>query len=245
MSELTLGPSIAFHTVLVDLGGTLIDFFGNGTAAQMVPPSLSSVRDELFGRDPAGPPLSELEDRWSHQKRDPMDLMARPLEDRLSYVFKIDLRDQAAIERACRAFMLPTFDQARLFEDALPFLRMLKDRDLRTVLVSNTAWGSPPHLWREQLARHGIASYLDRTVFCRDVGWRKPHPRIFEHALAQAGAPPSDCLFVGDDPVWDVEGPKRMGMATVLLDRRMEWVGQGFDRITGLNDIAEKGLLDR
>ncbi len=242
MPKLTFGPSMATRTVLVDLGGTLIDFFGNGTAAQMVLPSLRSVRDELL-EDVARSSLSELEERWSHQKRDPWDLMAWPLEGRLSHVFKIDPKDQAMIERACRAFMRPTFDGARLFEDALPFLRMLKARDLRTVLVSNTAWGSPAHLWREQLVRHRIAPYLDRTVFCRDVGWRKPHPLIFEQAMA--GVPPSNCLFVGDDPVWDVEGPTRMGMAAVLLDRRMEWVGQGFDRITGLDNIFERGLLDR
>lgn len=39
---------MALRAVLVDLGGTLIDFFGNGTAAQMVPRSLASVRKELF-----------------------------------------------------------------------------------------------------------------------------------------------------------------------------------------------------
>jgi putative hydrolase of the HAD superfamily len=236
---------MALRTVMIDLGGTLIDFFGNGTAAHMVPASLASVHNVLVGSDPTAPSLIELERRWSQQKRDPMDLVARPLEDRLSYVFRIEPRDSVAIERACRAFMRPSFDGARLFEDALPFLQQLRARDLRAVLVSNTAWGSPAHLWREELARHKLAPYLDGTVFCRDVGWRKPHPRIFEFALAQADALPSECLFVGDDPIWDVDGPARLGMTAVLLDRRMEWVGQRYDRITGLNDIVERGMLDR
>jgi putative hydrolase of the HAD superfamily len=236
---------MAIRAVLVDLGGTLIDFFGNGTAAQMVPCSLAAVRKELFDRSSAAPSLPELEDRWCRQKRDPEDLRAHPLEDRLSRVFGIDPGDHEAIERACRAFMRPSFDQARRFEDSLPFLRMLRARGLRTILVSNTAWGSPPHLWREELVRHEIAPYLDKTVFCRDAGWRKPHPRIFEVALAQAEAAPSECFFVGDDPVWDVEAPAGLGMTTVLLDRRMEWVGQGLDRVTGLGDIVERGMLDR
>jgi putative hydrolase of the HAD superfamily len=242
---LTFGPPMAIRTVLLDLGGTLIDFFGNGTAAQMIPPSLLSVREELFGRSSAAPSLPDLEERWAHQKRDPQDLMARPLEDRLSYVFRIDPQDGVAIEGACRAFMRPTFDRARLFEDALPFLKVLRARDLRTILVSNTTWGSPAHLWRKELARHGLAPFLDATVFCRDVGWRKPHPLIFEHAMAQADALAADCIFVGDDPVWDVEGSARKGMTSVLLDRRMEWVGQQYDRITCLNDIIERGMLDR
>lgn len=160
-------------------------------------------------------------------------------------MFDIGPGDHGAIERACRAFMRPSFDQARRYEDSLPFLRMLRARGLRTILVSNTAWGSPPHLWREELVRHEIAPYLDKTVFCRDAGWRKPHPRIFAVALARVEASPSECFFVGDDPLWDVEAPASMGMTSVLLDRRMEWVGQGLDRVTVLSDIVERGMLDR
>ncbi len=244
MSVMTINVSMAIRTVLVDLGGTLIDFFGTGNAAQMVPISLRAVRNELFVRDSTTPSLAELEDRWSYRKRDPTDLMVLPLEDRLAFVFKIEPHDHAALERAGRAFMRPLFVQARLFEDAVPFLQNLRSRDLRVVLVSNTTWGSPAHLWREELIRHKLDGYFDGTVFCRDVGWRKPDPRIFQFALAKAGARPSECLFVGDDPVWDVEGPSRLGMTSVLLDRRLEWAGQRFERITNLNDIVEQGMLD-
>lgn len=235
---------MVIRAVLVDLGGTLIDFFGNGNAAQMVPTSLRSVRDEMFNRTTVAPSIAELEDRWSHQQRDPSDLMVRPLEDRLSYVFGIEPEDTAALESASRAFMRPLFDQARLFDDARPFLHTLRARGLTIILVSNTSWGSPAHLWKAELERHGLDHCLDGTVFCRDVGWRKPDRRIFEHALAKAGVPASECLFVGDDPVWDVEGPTRMGMAAVLLDRRMEWAGQRFDRVVCLNGIIERGMLD-
>jgi putative hydrolase of the HAD superfamily len=100
-------------------------------------------------------------------------------------------------------------------------------------------------LWREELSRHGLDVLLDETVFCRDVGWRKPDPRIFSQALSKAGVPPAECLFIGDDPVWDVEGPLRMGIPAVLLDRRNEWIGQGFERVTGLGEIVDRGLLDR
>jgi putative hydrolase of the HAD superfamily len=140
--------------------------------------------------------------------------------------------------------MHPLHSQARLFEDALPFLRELRERQMRSVLVSNTTWGSPAYLWREELARHGLAQHLDDAVFCRDVGWRKPDARIFTYALTKAATDPSQCLFVGDDPVWDVEGPQRMGIPAVLLDRRMEWSGQRYYRVTCLGEIIERGLLD-
>jgi putative hydrolase of the HAD superfamily len=232
------------RTVLIDLGGTLVDFFGQSNAALMVPIALRSAADGLVR---AGRPVLEqtaLEERWSQQKRDPSDLMARPLEDRLSVVFDIDPRDSRTMELACRAFMHPLHYRARLFEDALPFLGELRSRHVRAVLVSNTTWGSPAYLWREQLIRHGLDSYLDDTVFCRDVGWRKPDPRIFTCALSKAAARPSECLFVGDDPVWDVDGPRKMGIPAVLLDRRAEWVGQCYDRVACLHEIIEDGMLD-
>jgi hypothetical protein len=49
---------------------------------------------------------------------------------------------------------------------------------------------------------------------------------------------------VGDDPVWDVDGPQRMSIPAVLLDRRMEWTGQRYDRITCLGEMIERGMLD-
>lgn len=64
------------------------------------------------------------------------------------------------------------------------------------------------------------ADYLelvDETVFCVDVGWRKPAPQIFEHTLARLGVAAYRALFVGDDLRWDVEGARRSGIAPVLL----------------------------
>ena len=50
------------------------------------------------------------------------------------------------------------------------------------------------------------------------VGWRKPHPVIFEQALADMGLAPSECLFVGDRPDIDVVGAKGIGMAAAWLN---------------------------
>jgi putative hydrolase of the HAD superfamily len=57
------------------------------------------------------------------------------------------------------------------------------------------------------------------VVFCRDTGWRKPAPPVFELVLDRLGVAAGDCLFVGDDPRWDIVGPERLGMPAVLIDR--------------------------
>jgi putative hydrolase of the HAD superfamily len=231
------------RAVLIDLGGTLVDFFGQMGHAPMLPLALRSLSNELVSRGHIVPPPYIQETRWDSMKRDPSDLRVKLLEDRLANIFDLDLSDQKTMDIACRAFMRPVYEQARLFEDALPFLNELRTEGFRTVLVSNTTWGSPAYLWREELDRYGLTSLLDRTVFCRDVGWRKPDRRIFDYAADQAGCSTQECIFIGDDPVWDIEGPTKLGMKALLVDRRMEWVGQGYKRTTNLNEILEKELL--
>ncbi len=92
----------------------------------------------------------------------------------------------------------------------MPTIQKLKTLGFRVRAVSNTTWGSPAYLWREEIRRLGLDKYLDRLFFCRDVGWRKPAKPIFMYALRELGVDPSRCLFVGDDPRWNLRGPERM-----------------------------------
>ena len=92
-------------------------------------------------------------------------------------------------------------------------LDALRDRGLRIGLVSNAF--DPGWLLREDLARMGIAERLDVAVFSSEVGKRKPHPAIYEAALAPLGIEPERALFVGDRLYEDVRGPRELGMTTV------------------------------
>ncbi|MGD8624784.1 MAG: HAD family hydrolase [Anaerolineae bacterium] len=110
--------------------------------------------------------------------------------------------------------------RGRPYDDVRPVLRRLRAEGVRAAIVSNTPWGSPGDLWREELARLGLAEEVDLAVFCTDVGWRKPAAAIFEYTLARLDARPADCFFVGDNPRWDVAGPRAVGIEAVLLDRQ-------------------------
>ncbi len=47
----------------------------------------------------------------------------------------------------------------------------------------------------------------------------KPHPSIFESALAQVGVAPADAVMVGDSLAHDIEGARQLGMRAVLVSR--------------------------
>lgn len=229
------------RVLLVDLGGTLVDFFGHTSPGTILPLALASAREVLADGGKETPTLAVLEARWRMSgAQSPNDPVVRPLEDRLARTFDLREDETSLLPAACRSFMAPLFGQARVFEDSLPFLDALRALGLEAVIVSNTTWGSPAVLWREQLVRMGIASRVRGAVFCRDVGYRKPDPHVYARALEVADARPEECLFVGDNPVWDVDGPRKAGIPAVLLDRRVEHVGQGFDRIINLTELVER-----
>src|SRR5919198_1393789 len=64
-------------------------------------------------------------------------------------------------------------------------LEALRERGLKLGLVSNAI--DPPWLLHRDLEQLGVAERLDVAVFSSEVGWRKPHPAIFEAALSRLG----------------------------------------------------------
>jgi len=208
-------------TILFDLGQTLVQYYSRSDIPQVLKKSVSSVYAFLRSKGRAAISDNDLWQRVGRENGEAVDYLVRPLEDRLARIFELAGKPSSdeLIQKACRYFMKPIFACGQLYEDTLPTLSRLKKQRYKTALVSNTPWGSPAHLWREEIQRLGIAQYLDVVVFCRDAGWRKPAPHIFTYALHKLQVPAEQCFFVGDNPVWDVQGPQAVGIDAVLIDR--------------------------
>ena len=97
---------------------------------------------------------------------------------------------------------------------AQALLSSLRSRGLKTGLVANS-WPDPARLLRGDVEAFGLADQFDTMVFSEEVGFRKPQPEIFLHALGQLGVEPENAMFVGDRLDTDVQGAARVGMATV------------------------------
>ena len=123
------------------------------------------------------------------------------------------------VEYMSRAFMGPIFATARRYDDTLDALASWRRRGYRIGILSNAPWGTPPWAWHEELERHGLAERCDLALFCGDVGWRKPALPLFRAALNHFACRAEDCVFVGDDPRWDVYGARRAGITPLLIDR--------------------------
>jgi putative hydrolase of the HAD superfamily len=94
-------------------------------------------------------------------------------------------------------------------------LRRLKEAGLRLGIVCDVGM-TPSTTLRLQLERHGILELFDHWSFSDDVGWYKPAPEIFRHALdGLGGVDPSRAAHVGDLRRTDVAGARAMGMLPV------------------------------
>jgi HAD superfamily hydrolase (TIGR01509 family) len=99
--------------------------------------------------------------------------------------------------------------------DALATLAALRGRGLRTAIVSNAPF--PPEMMRRQMGGLGFLEAVDAVVLSAEVGRRKPAPEIYLAGLRALGVAASDALYVGDRLLEDYEGPRRVGMAALLV----------------------------
>jgi FMN hydrolase / 5-amino-6-(5-phospho-D-ribitylamino)uracil phosphatase len=101
---------------------------------------------------------------------------------------------------------------------ARPVLRELKDRGLKTGLLSNTHW--PRALHERWLHEAGLLELLDARVYTSDLSHMKPHPEAFRAVLDAVGIAAHEAVFVGDRPRDDISGAQGVGMRAVLLTGR-------------------------
>ena len=228
------------NTALFDLGGTLAQYFERSEFPDILEQAITEVQNYLR---PKGLLHISPEAMWRRvrdEDHEARDYRVRPLEERLARIFQLDdsLQPRSLIMAMCRCFMKPIFATGRRYEDTLPALQKLRSGGFKTAIVSNTPWGSPAVLWREEIERLGLSEWVDVVVFCRDVGWRKPARQIFEFTLEKLQARPQHCIFVGDDPRWDLGGPKAVGIEAVLIDRRGAMQDAGGGVIKNLYELA-------
>jgi putative hydrolase of the HAD superfamily len=102
---------------------------------------------------------------------------------------------------------------------ALDVLTALKDRGIKTGLLSNTHWPRAVH--EHWLEKDGLLDLLDVRLYTSEMAHMKPHAEAFRALLDAVGVDdPSTAVFVGDRPRDDIAGAQAVGMRGVLLAGR-------------------------
>lgn len=108
------------------------------------------------------------------------------------------------------------------FPDVPSGLQTLLDKGIKIGIVTNAF--QPMWMRDIELEMYNLLDYFPDEairISAADVGYLKPHPQIFHHALEKLGTSAENTLFVGDNPTADIAGAQGVGMRAVLrvLDR--------------------------
>jgi putative hydrolase of the HAD superfamily len=120
-----------------------------------------------------------------------------------------------------------------LFDDVRPAIAQLSNDGATLGLVSNfEAW------LEDLLVDLDLRDPFAVRVISGLEGIEKPDPRIYGLALERAGVHPAESVYVGDNPIFDIDPPAALGMHTVLIDRRNRHPGFHGVRITDLRNLS-------
>lgn len=206
--------------LLVDVGGTLVDdatwLKQDRYEAHMV----ARLR-EAFGADhPWFAPLA----RHRFVESDVTPWEQRTVEAVTAVLAEHGTQPTAEeVERICRACAAPLSQVVELADGALQAIRGIHNLGVQMVICSNTLWRNDADSCRdwEEL---GFGHYFAAYVTSHDTGFGKPHPAMFERALAAADARPSQAAIIGDRPERDLAGALSVGMRSIWM-RPPDFVG--------------------
>lgn len=102
--------------------------------------------------------------------------------------------------------------KAQLYPDAAPLIERLRQRFPVGILSDADTDFLIASLARAELR-------VDAVVCSQEVGSYKPHAAMFWSLCERLGAAPEEVVYVGDNPVTDIEGARRAGLRTIWLNR--------------------------
>lgn len=151
-------------------------------------------------------------------------------EDALDFALEqVELADNKNL----RAQLLDLYWRLSAFDDALPMLTTLKERDFMTGILSN---GSPEML-NGAVSNARLHEVLDGVLSVEQAGIFKPNPRTYDLVGAHFDCAKSDVLFVSSNG-WDIAAAAGYGFHTAWVNR----IGEPVDRLANKPEFIVKDL---
>jgi len=116
--------------------------------------------------------------------------------------------DAAKVDHAMEVFS-EARNSVTPFEDVHPVLARLQGR----VALGSVSNGVA------DLKAIGMAHYFQASIAAHSFGSAKPDPAIFHAACHALEVAPAEAVYIGDDPVLDVEGAQQAGLQAVWMNR--------------------------
>lgn len=126
------------------------------------------------------------------------------------------------------------------YPDVIPTLGELKKRGYKLGIITDGKVGRQ----KRKLKTLGIVDFFDVIIFTDEIGKPKSSELPFYEVVRKLGVKPEESAYVGDNPMLDFIGPKKIGMMTIRV-RTGEFSKMEFNKYidTEIKKIEELLLL--
>lgn len=215
---------LPFKLILFDLGNTLIYFDGDWTAvlsegAARLTDSLISagypLKKDLFTTDF----LKTLREYYASRNHEYIETTTGSALRSLLAAHGHPGAYPGHIRAALDAMYAVSQSHWRVEPDAHPTLEHLQALGCKLGLISNAGDPVDAHTLVDNA---GLRTHFKKIWISAEIGFRKPHSRMFEMALDYFQIRAKDAIMVGDSLGEDILGANNMGIASIWLTRRAD-----------------------
>lgn len=225
-----------YDHIFFDLDRTLWDFDSNSREA------LTELFHELDWGSVTMPDAQEFittyqqinERCWDEYRRGLIDKAElRVLRFRKSLAV-YQLHDDAQADYLGDRYIEVSPRKTNLETGTMEVLEYLKSREYILHIITN-GFAEVQYI---KMQNSGLTDFFEEIIISEDVGEKKPHPMVFNHALSRAGAQPSASLMIGDDWAVDVHGAAGVGMDQVYYNPDNRKGGESTFEIRELRELC-------
>ena len=105
-------------------------------------------------------------------------------------------------------------EEVVLFSGSVEALIDLRSRGILLALVTN----GDSQVQRAKIDRFDLAKHFHHVQIEGEMGFGKPDPRAYFHAMSVLGVAPHDTWMIGDNLEWEVAAPQKLGIYSVWHD---------------------------
>lgn len=235
-------PYAEIDTLFLDVGNTLISMNYTWVANELKARGVHCETSALHRAEAAARPLvsaglgprsTETEDAFSFYLETVLHCLPGG-----SHLGPEELKE---VSRGLTLVLRPAGQAEQLWSSVIPgvpeALNSLRKAGVQLAAVSNS-----DGTVEDVLIHRNLRPYFSAVYDSQIVGFEKPDPRIFYHALKDLNADPARTLHVGDLYNIDVEGARAAGLYAVLIDPFGDWGEMDCERVRDLSELSRRIL---
>jgi len=97
-----------------------------------------------------------------------------------------------------------------------------------------------PEAQHPKMKSSGLDKYFEKVIISDTVGYRKPQPEIYIHALKEMNAEAATTVMIGDNPKTDIRGAENAGLKAIFYNPTgkrksvTQWEIQSLEELVGI-----------